>query len=876
MRFLYTRFENYIGFKAEMGLNALEIDFSKAKNRICLIVGQNGSGKSTLMTALNLFPDKSEMYIDGKTAKKILKLIDKFGSIYEIEIISEANGSKRKTTKAFIKINGEELNPNGNVSSYKEIIFNEFELDSNFLGLTLLTSTDRGLGDKRPAERKKYISSIIDNLVTYNNMFKTLNKKSLLYKSHINTLHTKIQTAGDKNALEASLKQLKDKEVEVQNSIMASNNKIVEIQTKVNFDAQDSKLLSDLNKEKEILESSMESEKNNIELLRNKLNKIRYHILEEVDNNDIDILINKYMDLYQDSVSKCTELETKISTKNDELNKLNTNIHKMEISTQKFVADEKIEESYKMSKFTLDGIKQKYDDMHLEEKSIDQLRQDIKEREEFKVLIEEFYNHNEEEDIQFLIHQYQNTNLEVLQTKINKINDRLKEIDEIKKATDLLQSLPKDCSHISCPFKERYVNIIAENHSDKDIVEEEKSLYDELELANHDLKKYYHVSQQYPYYVKMKTIHESQTSRVDFDYHLSRMKSFSGFTATFGLVNMMNIIKEYEDAKASYDKVKAMYDAYQMKKDAYEDTSVMINSMKKDAEKITKEISDATTRLDLDIKIKATNKDILQQLRNLKEVQRRHGDLYHKLNEVDKKIKDIENKIKDYKDAPNQIFELQKRISECQMVLKPIDDQISDINGRLTLLDSYYKEYNTYNNSYQFIEILKKYCSPTGGGIQTVFMQLYMSKTLEACNKILTMMFGGTYRLLDFVINENEFRIPFVGPSGLVVDDISSGSNSQICMFGMVINLVLLNQASTKYNIASLDEIDGGLDHKNRYEFISALYQSANILDIDQMFMISHSMEADMSQVDVIKLKTYSNYEDVMDVGNVIFDYSEL
>ena len=49
---------------------------------------------------------------------------------------------------------------------------------------------------------------------------------------------------------------------------------------------------------------------------------------------------------------------------------------------------------------------------------------------------------------------------------------------------------------------------------------------------------------------------------------------------------------------------------------------------------------------------------------------------------------------------------------------------ISTISGQLTLIDSYYKEYNEYKQQYDMIEVIKKYCSPTGGGIQTLFMQI--------------------------------------------------------------------------------------------------------------------------------------------------------
>lgn len=185
------------------------------------------------------------------------------------------------------------------------------------------------------------------------------------------------------------------------------------------------------------------------------------------------------------------------------------------------------------------------------------------------------------------------------------------------------------------------------------------------------------------------------------------------------------------------------------------------------------------------------------------------------------------------------------------------------------MLESYKEEHRMYSEKYNMVDTLKKYSSPTGG-IQTLFMSIYMNKTLELANEVLYMVFGGEYRILDYVINSNEFRIPFVG-NGMVVDDISSGSTSQVCMMGMALSLVLLYQASTRYNITRLDEIDGGLDTRNRLEFVNALYKVIDILNIDQLFIISHSLELELSNVDMIRLKMYDNYE--TPEGNVLYDF---
>ena len=115
-------------------------------------------------------------------------------------------------------------------------------------------------------------------------------------------------------------------------------------------------------------------------------------------------------------------------------------------------------------------------------------------------------------------------------------------------------------------------------------------------------------------------------------------------------------------------------------------------------------------------------------------------------------------------------------------------------------------------------------------------------------------------------------RIPFI-VEVLPVDYISSGSSSQIAMMSMIINLVLLHQASTKFNIAELDEVDGALDSYNRSNFINILFHSINILNIEQLFLISHSLEADNTFADIIKLKSNDTYTSIN--GNVIWDFEE-
>ena len=210
-----------------------------------------------------------------------------------------------------------------------------------------------------------------------------------------------------------------------------------------------------------------------------------------------------------------------------------------------------------------------------------------------------------------------------------------------------------------------------------------------------------------------------------------------------------------------------------------------------------------------------------------------------------REIKSNLDKIKIYIDEINNIS---SELDKLDVELEPMEEQKKMLEHSLITLEEYKQEYDLYAEKYNITNKLKKYSSPTEDGIQTLFMNIYMSKTLNMCNEILSLLFNGSYTLLPYVINSDEFRIPFIG-EGLEVDDIHSGSASQIAMIGMIINLVLLSQASTRFNIAFLDELDGPLDNYNRYQFVEVIYKLIDMLQIDQLVMISHSIELEMSKL---------------------------
>ena len=133
MKYKWIELYGYAGIYNGMGLNHIKIDFTKCKTNKIIIRGSNGSGKSTIMKAISPNPDSNDTFIPNMEARKNICLI--YNEIeYIIRYIHPITSTGRGTTKGYISkmINGQltELNPNGNISSCKDLVYEEFGMDS--------------------------------------------------------------------------------------------------------------------------------------------------------------------------------------------------------------------------------------------------------------------------------------------------------------------------------------------------------------------------------------------------------------------------------------------------------------------------------------------------------------------------------------------------------------------------------------------------------------------------------------------------------------------------------------------------------------------------------------------------------------------------
>ena len=191
--------EHFEGIFITMHVFKISIDFSKQKNGICLISGPNGKGKTVLLSQLNPFAtlgnmdvrDDLNVIIEGKHGHKKIIIIDNDNE-YEIDHFYTPTKTSH-TIKSFIKKNGEELNVNGNVTSFKVIVKQELDIEQDYMKLIRLGNNVTNIISLRSSERKAFMSKLLEDTNVYLKHFTKVSGDVTKLKALISHLSDKIR-----------------------------------------------------------------------------------------------------------------------------------------------------------------------------------------------------------------------------------------------------------------------------------------------------------------------------------------------------------------------------------------------------------------------------------------------------------------------------------------------------------------------------------------------------------------------------------------------------------------------------------------------------------------------------------------------------------
>ena len=886
MKLLYCRLKGYVGIYHGLGKEEIIIPFSDFKNNLVLIRGKNGYGKSTLLNALSLEPDSSDKYRTDATyngngvvfipypAEKELHIacgID----IYQILIISPVSNNKRQTTKAYIKKNGEELNLGGNVTTYRELRNSIFDMDPNYIALSMVSSEDRGIVDKSPAERKIFMGGVIGSLDFFNNAYKNLSKKSSACRSQINNIKSKIYNIGDPDNLYATLASSTALAANTETKIEQAKTRIAESNATIKIldpDGEIQNVYTSIVERLQILNSDIKRFEQTLEESSREFKKSHHNDLD-IEKKQIEealSTIRSEIDMLTGSLASLMEqrttLQGKIYSSTQKLEGLKSEQIKDDIES---IIDDL---NYKIMLYN-DTINNADMDTTLTKSELEIVQSVVNDISTAVMNI----NDNDQDCITEAIRIARtdvnpNDLIRDLQAKLSQCNSTIQYARDSKQAISanlsiaaILENRPTECTIDSCYFIQEALKFdVKKLQSELDNFDCMISVTQEA-VREHEsritfLQKVDRVYSIIKSCIDLVSRNERLLSRVGnvskylapeaFLYAIEIHHQFNEFADLHDMFTIVDLVAENKTNQEQLITYNADLKVYLNTKTLIEELESSIERDKKELEGIETTISESFAKkkfnlergefLSKELAIIETIETSKQQLDERLEAKRQLGEEFNR----------VKNDIANVKSHVDELERSKAELQSLYETYNPLKASIDQMKFNVSKLESYNQDLLEYSTKYDTIEFLKSACAPSTG-IQSVYIAIYMNTTIRIANDLLKYLFGGRLSLCTPEIDNNTFKLPFLD-NGFMVPDVSLGSTSQKCMIGMALSVALLSQGSAIYNLLRLDEIDGGLDTPNRMQFAVLLIEVMNIMGIEQCIMCSHNTEIEAYNADVI------------------------
>lgn len=895
MRLLRLRLENYIGIYNGMGLNHIEIDFSKCIHKVLIIKGDNGTGKSTIFKALTPLADSSINFIPDKTAIKEIAYETDFQTILNIKYESVVKDGIRRPTKCYLnRLNPdgsiENLNPSNNITTAKEVIYDILGIDDNFITLSQLSANKKGLGGLKPSERKRYVNSIISSLAVFNNIHKMISTKSTVLKSIIDSYVTKLNQIGNVAIVEdaikkdtLALKELDNKKNGLISEIATIKAELARLDTSGNF-LNDYKDLSmrKIILEKEIRELPDIEEYSEEKLIQYEKDMARYEANEEMLSSRAKEILDNESELS----NNITELQIKLDSlyDKDHMDDLNSKIESTKKELESYKPFFSLFETYKnISEQDYETVKLVIEKFNSTVETIFQTYSETVRKESMNSLRtsknEVILDHTEI--------------LSGLEKQLDDLRTEKRDVEFLNNRSKDYNKIPDDCNHKSdCPFIKDIVeakNLLKSRQSLYSLSTKINSTLDAIESAK-NLAEENMMKTQCLY--EMKSILEYIQSMSKIIRKFPGTESLDSINTLYhnieyGIRLNFESVDKYQEFKNISTIVSALEDdlhSYESAKEKLISANAEIRILQ---EKIDTDLKNLSTIRDSKVSVlaeiekirssKLEIKSVLDSIRYAKINKEKFEEVSEELQSITSKIDSMEKDTVAIKELTDRLNRRGAELSALQNTdLPALTKAIEENKYRIVLFEQYTRDSQEYGAKYNEIQMIKKYTSIHG--IQTVYMSVFMNSILNMTNALLTLLFRGRFTLQPFIINENEFNIPCADSEGRVREDISLMSDSQLSMISMLISFVLLRNSSNKYNIIKLDEVDDNLDNMNRIQFSILIEQIMIDLGFDQCLIISHNNELDLSNTDIVILKMES--QEMIDSlynsgGNIVFSYNE-
>lgn len=858
MKILYLKLTNFINIVTAFNTETIEIDFSKSNNNVVLLTGPNGSGKTSILSCLHPFPTNGNMdvrsdnpiIVPRENGYKEIHISDG-DDLYVIQHFYTRNGDKH-IIKSYIQKNGVELNENGNVTSFKEIVEKELGLEQDYMKLTRLGSNVTNFIDMKRQERKNFTGKIIseaDIYLSYHKKIMADKNKVNIQINHTSDLIRRLQV-DDLGELKKAQKSLQHQIEGLATKIEKANSELSVLQYQLN-DCGDIPAMRERIQEKEkelkhiqkALARASEI-KISVSTLKSMIEEAKIAILKAKSSLDTNIITRTGILNQLDSIAnEIDSIRREISRIEDDQNvkDMEANIELLRETIRRRAKESGI------SGYVRPCSKAEMEDLiKMLDKCMDILLSTYElGKGPIQKAVSFFHTKTD-------IEKYTRENREKI--KRNKMQSLCEQVyAEISKDIGLLGP---DCKNPSgCRVYDFYQRIYeyATQAPDK-VIEDEtflaytKMAYNNIQTVLKYLRDYHDIFEKMPECIKDQFLMSTVLT------HICNMEWIYDKDIIFHELGLITD-DELQDADLEeLSRQKAMLAQY---KKANSNIEYFQN-------KLEDLINSRTTLMGQLDEVKETinslNEAIAEKEASVSDYEDMVVAMEHE-DEVETEFNDLKSKLTLASQLSLQIREKTSILNDLQFRKNKMSKTHQDNEFRIENYKRYKKDLDELSSKFTDLEYLARALS-SREGIPLIFIQAYLKDIKDIANQLLDVVYDGDLHLEDFEITADEFGIPY-STKGTTVKDVIYASQGERSFISLALSFALTYKSISKYNIMLLDEIDATLDISNREKFLHVLEMQIDMIHAEQVFVISHNDMFNAYPVDIVdtRNRTSSNAE---------------
>lgn len=858
MKILYLKLTNFINIVTAFNTETIEIDFSKSNNNVVLLTGPNGSGKTSILSCLHPFPTNGNMdvrsdnpiIVPRENGYKEIHISDG-DDLYVIQHFYTRNSDKH-IIKSYIQKNGVELNENGNVTSFKEIVEKELGLEQDYMKLTRLGSNVTNFIDMKRQERKNFTGKIIseaDIYLSYHKKIMADKNKVNIQINHTSDLIRRLQV-DDLGELKKAQKSLQHQIDDLTAKIEKSNSELSVLQYQLN-DCGDVPAMRERIQEKE-------KELKHIQKALARASEIKISIStlkSMIEESKIAILKAK------------SALDTNVITRTGILNQLDSIANEID-SIRREIAriedDQNVKDMEANIELLRETIRRRAKESgisgYVRPCSKAEMEDLIKMLDKCMDILLSTYELGKgpiQKAVSFFhtktdIEKYTRENREKI--KRNKMQSLCEQVyAEISKDIGLLGP---DCKNPSgCRVYDFYQRIYeyATQAPDK-VIEDEtflaytKMAYNNIQTVLKYLRDYHDIFEKMPECIKDQFLMNTVLT------HICNMEWIYDKDIIF---HELGLITDDELQDADLEELSRQKSMLAQYKKANSNIEYFQN-------KLEDLINSRTTLMGQLDKVKETinslNREIAEKEASVSDYEDMVIAMEHE-DEVETEFNDLKSKLTLASQLSLQIREKTSILNDLQFRKNKMSKTHQDNEFRIENYKRYKKDLDELSSKFTDLEYLARALS-SREGIPLIFIQAYLKDIKDVANQLLDVVYDGDLHLEDFEITADEFGIPY-STKGTTVKDVIYASQGERSFISLALSFALTYKSISKYNIMLLDEIDATLDISNREKFLHVLEMQIDMIHAEQVFVISHNDMFNAYPVDIVdtRNRTSSNAE---------------